>query len=71
MVLYNEVLATERKPIENLWVPCVDANKEYRICRWTGKEWQARDANTTESPPYAAVWLWLERKITHQQKRYS
>lgn len=69
MVVYHEVLASEHKPPGNKWVMCIDINKHYRVCRWDGKKWQARDANTSESPEYAAVWIWLDQKITHNQKR--
>lgn len=68
MALWEEVYAGNEKPKQNIWVPVIDSDQEHRIARWTGKFWQARDLNTTESPPYKPVTYWL-RKIEYKKDK--
>lgn len=61
MALWQEVFEAEEKPPLNIWVPTIDSTGNYRICRWTGLLWQSRDINSTESPEYKPVWIWLSK----------
>jgi hypothetical protein len=69
MAVYHEIKAADLKPALNQWVTCIDVNNEYRIGRWTGEVWQSRDLNSTESPAYAPVVKWLQKRETYYERK--
>lgn len=68
MALWEEVYAANEKPEINVWVTIIDSDSNHRVARWTGKGWQARDINSTESPPYKEVYYWL-RQIKYKKDK--
>lgn len=67
MALYDLVLSSDEKPELNIYVPCIDYGKEWRIAKWDGEGWVSRDINSTESPPYRPIMSWL-KTITYNNK---